>query len=306
MTSAPLKFDRWSMSWRKTWALDLFRTHLTEINDAYWSYISGRSFSDRVAAVAGKDVQTAALFGFFGDDAYHAPTFVPQWRASIATMDEWVRLHAILSLSSFFELYLKMATELAIRSKPHHFSAHSMSDGILLIKSGNSVPERKIESIAKTISDGTWPDRMGCYIKYFGSAPGALTSSVTSLDKLRLLRNKIAHVYGLDTTTRTPPSPQYPWQKFNKLSVSTQMLKKYLELVRFVAAGVDEHLCSTFIGEFEIARLLHEWVSANGIDTSNHEDCGLKFKKYLGANTGIFNGVPRDYFSDLCQYYSGL
>ena len=91
---------------------------------------------------------------------------------------------------------------------------------------------------------------------FFRKAPPELTSNESSLDKLRILRNGIAHTFGRTTDDYDSLLESRP-KAFATVSIAH--LKSALSLVESVAVAVDKHLGDGHVGEYESLYSHHRW-----------------------------------------------
>jgi len=172
----------------------------------------------------------------------------------------------------------------------------------MLLKHDLSATSRSIEKL----TNGTWKSRIKTYKALFGDVPIELTRAEGELEKIRRLRNSVAHQFGLDQSVIAP----------NIVAAQTKVpesqLLNWLGLTNQVAIAVDRHLRSEFIGDFETLLLFHRWKVDSKLLLN---ETGVKiearligditgFRKFVGFAIGQTPGT--DYCRDIRRFYSSL
>jgi hypothetical protein len=106
------------------------------LNSIIWAQISASEYVIKKAQTAGLDVHTLLNVG--EDVKRTIKISVPEWTSNYREFNNWVRLNALMSLSSHFEIYLTTVIALAIESDPGQLhNASKKIDGAMLLKYSN-------------------------------------------------------------------------------------------------------------------------------------------------------------------------
>ena len=148
---------------------------------------------------------------------------------------------------------------------------------------------------------GQWNKRVIRYKEIFGNIPKILDSNLGDLEKLRILRNNIAHYFGRDKKVYENP---ILFEKEPIIRVSHERLLKYFKLIYDVVDSIDTHLYKNYVGSYDILKcyVLHK----REIENKNMA-VGEKAKwlqKLIGH--GLLMPVGAQYYKDLMKYYEGL
>ncbi|HXW28923.1 MAG TPA: hypothetical protein VEK55_06120 [Xanthobacteraceae bacterium] len=147
-------FDRFAPVMDRTFALRAFNSYETEINEHFWSFkvISEYSaFLARAEKRRNPSQATATVFKAAGPDARRIPRFVSEWLDARDELENWLRLSAIVSAASYFELYLGQVIRSVLMSDPLcRYGASKLLDGSVLLKADKELPyASEIEEITK-------------------------------------------------------------------------------------------------------------------------------------------------------------
>jgi len=149
---------------------------------------------------------------------------------------------------------------------------------------------------SELITKGTWPQRIGNYQKIFKSVPQTLASSVSDLEKMRKIRNNVAHAFGRDIEkTRARETIEIlPIERLSEIR-----LQKYMEIIRKISKEIDNQLLTNHIGEFELIHFYHRIKSELRID---HKIQDLKTKTN-SLNVELRNHT---FYKELIEYYDQI
>ncbi len=258
-----MTFNRWACSWDRTAAFWLFRAHHTQLNALYWANAPAAKYVIQVADVHPPEALTANVFRDVSSDAGRPAPRIGEWTSDYGDFQTWTRLNVAVSLASNLEMYLKMVVSRALESDPGvTIGVPHATDGVSLLKTKT---EYSYASSASKVVEGTWQKRVRTYETLLGKVPTVLSEAVTELDSLQRLRNGVAHMFGRDLDAYKAHLAIRPK---TLLALSEERLKKWLGLVERVALGVDEHLRSGHIGEYEALLYYHHWIKAYQADPS--------------------------------------
>ena len=242
----------------RTFALRAFNAHETEINRHYWSFEAISNYSGFLARTESKRsplTPTAEVFHASGPDAGRIPTTVADWLAAQGNLENWLRLSAVVSASSYLETYMRQVVRSALMSAPLcRHGAGQAFDGITLLKLGKELP---FEDEIKSVTRRDWTSRTTALKKLFGSVPLELTANIARLERIRSLRNNFAHGFG--RSLDVPQPTNFSGGHSDKLSAKVFLTD--LGAMSKVAASLDKLLLSKFIGNFELLYFYHNWRS---------------------------------------------
>lgn len=249
-------FERYSPAMERTYALKNFNECETEINEHFWSFKVVSEYAAYLARDEKKnnpESPTAKLFKAIGPDSGRIPPTVAQWLTARSELENWLRLGALASASSYLEIYFGQVIRSALMSAPlcKLGSSSRTLDGITLLKQGIELPyEHEIRSVTK----GEWSQRSKAFCSIFGDVPSELTTHLITLEKIRKIRNSFAHGFGRELDI---PSPIDFIGKSSRLSQPKFI--KYMGVISKTAAAIDKYLLHGFIGNFEIIYFYHIW-----------------------------------------------
>lgn len=288
-----MAFGRWNYPWAKSWAYFVFKKHHTHLNAIWWSHHA----ASRHAATAAHNIglTNKAVQAFPAAVMHPSRKELPlsEWLDYYKSFDNWVRLSACMSLSSYFEHYLHKIIRLSIASDPGVLLGKSRAiDGVTYLKSGMMAID--IQPHVESITKGTWQSRLAAYERLFGTAPAVLSQSVSELDKLRELRNKVGHRFGrsIDDSDLSPTAGLEEPER-----VSEERLAKWLGVVEKVVVAIDDHLRQTHIGAYEVLEA-YAGISRD-IFAKGWKDKRLS-KHFPASQNGL---LPSGYCRDAIKFY---
>jgi hypothetical protein len=288
-------FDRWGL-WRDhTWAFHLFRQHHTEVNQLYWSLTPLFRHAQR-AHRSEPDLDPLSLLKLRTVTRHELRGGI-EWARSLKDAENWIRLNSVMAVSSYFEVYLKKVTTLALESDPgvEHGKPRAV-DGFEFRKRNGSY-DRTSDASGCWIGD--WSSRVASYRRLFGEPPAPLVQSIGELDSMRRMRNGIGHTFGRTVETYEshtlvePPS---------MARISEKRLQKWLGLVHDVASAVDDSLGSRHIGEYETLCYFHDMRSARV--GARGDGWPTYFCRQVGSVHGTSPG--RTFARDMNRYYRAI
>lgn len=238
---------------RRSWSHARFKDHHTELNQMYWSYASLSGIGHFKTKGASDRDSAHALLHVGGPDQRRVPATVERWRHSAAEFGNWTRLNAVMSISSYMEVYLRSAVRHALLSDPGLLvGAPGAVDGVqLLLRRASPEVEPAIVSCTK----GDWDSRLRSYRRVFGVVPAPVEAAVPDLERLRQLRNAVGHYFG-----RRARNEDRFWLDGDggPDRVSEERLKRILHMAESVVAAFDEHLL-IHLGNFETIASFLVW-----------------------------------------------
>lgn len=288
-------FDRWVSNEKYTWAFQVFKKHHTYLNSLLWSHIHPSEYVTKTAKSQKADIHT--LFNVKADDQRTIKKEFKDWIINYQEFNNWTRLNCLMSLSSYFEIYLTTVISMALESDPGQlYSATKKIDGALLLKYSADYSH---EDLTKQCTMGQWSKRISGYKALFNYIPSQLKSNEGDLEKMRKLRNNIGHAFGRDIEKSREKGVK---QIKSIETLSLNQLKKYLNAVYQVAIGIDEHLLKNHIGAYETIYCFHK---LKAIFSSKHlsAERADAIKKKLGVDGP---GISKAYSVKLVDYYDKL
>lgn len=270
------------------------------MNSLYWAYAPAFAHSQITYSKAKKEYgplpTTHHLFNLSGNNSERVAIDLDDWSRHFKEFDNWTRLNALLSLNSYFEIYLSSVVSLAIESDIGlQFSASKSVDGLTIVKNGN---HRKYSffDISREITMGEWSKRRKRFKQIFGSAPKELTTYEKDLETIRNIRNSVAHSFGRDIEKSRSRS-QTDILEIQRISL--KRLQKFMDIIRKVARAIDEQLLNNHIGDYEAVFFYHEIKGT--LPVNNHVKA---FKKRL--NSLYVKQKSASYCKQLIDYYNSL
>jgi hypothetical protein len=114
-------FNRFQPITNRSFSLRAFNEYETEINKHFWSFKVISEYSRFIAQAEKRKnaaKSTADVFKASGPDAERIPLTVSDWLEARKELENWLRLSALVSASSFLEVYLAQVVRSALMSDP--------------------------------------------------------------------------------------------------------------------------------------------------------------------------------------------
>ncbi len=240
-----------------------FRSDRGEISHFFWT---GSAQSDLFAyTIKALPAQADPLTALSISDPRYVRRLghsVEELTKRVRSNTRWRRLLTVMLMASAFERYLFGVAATAVASDPARIAGFPKRiDGLMVRKHGIRIDGPSLGGLVK----GAWPSRTRAYRILFGSVPPELTNALSSLEKLRVLRNSVAHGFA---HTETEPgfglglamgARRSDALGPAQLAVSERQVVEWLRILGEVAEAIDKHLCKEFIGGFETAALFIDW-----------------------------------------------
>ena len=291
-------FNRWSSWFPRSFAYARFREHHTEINELYWSLAPAAGYTDYLARHASAGTTPDALFHATGPNARRISPSIDQWRLHFSKFQNWTRLSTLVSAMSYFESYISTVSTLALRSDPLlRFGQSMVVDGTSWLKA--NVPDDVSARIVQLVK-GTWPARLSAYRGLFGHAPPQLTNRLSELERMRQLRNGVAHSFGRDPAYFE--DPMVPAGE--PVRLSERRLLGWLSIIEECAEAVDDQLFRSHIGEFELVWRYHRWKDQPREAIDKRYSKSAAFSRVLVRGFG--SGPGRGFCKGLIAYYDAI
>ncbi|ERM61461.1 hypothetical protein [Vibrio cyclitrophicus] len=304
MSRSTIPFKRWESRERSSWSFQVFQKHNKQLSRMYISHMAAYEFTYRTLGKTAKwEDKTDNYFKFKDPTHVNSFTDVKAWSESYNDFDNWVNLNSVMAMSSNLETYIATIIKLALESDVGLlFGASRKIDGIGIIKHGKAQPfdfNDKVMSCTK----GDWYSRVNSYEKIFGSAPDKLKDNISSLDKIRQLRNRVGHSFGRDIemSRNHDAIDILPMDKLTR-----EKTLEYQSLLYGVARSIDKHLLVDYVGEYQTLYFYHNLLKTLP-DTEHYKNHGNRIvllKKELGRFGAYKAG--KNFCSELINYYDKL
>lgn len=293
-------FDRWSSTYPHSWQYKVFLQYNSELRRFYFSNYNARQFvfSQLKKEGATKESKISQFFRM-RDNALTEK----QWAQNYNDFENWTLLNAAMALSSYFETYLSSAIMLSIESDPGLLLGASKSvDGAKLMKYGQ-FKKKDFDKEAEGCTKGEWPLRISNLEKLFGTMPLSITTNISELEKLRKLRNNVAHAFGRDidksrlyNVSQTIPMERLSFERFSK----------WQHIIEKIVMDVDAIFVKNHIGSFQPLMVYHQIYteSDKATDTKSIGERVKKLKRQLGRD--IDRKYGKTYCRTLVNYYEHL
>ncbi|SCW96513.1 MULTISPECIES: hypothetical protein [unclassified Pseudomonas] len=301
MARSQKQFSRWTPREVSSWPYQVFKSHERELYRAYWAYFpTTKLIYSHLGKSAKWTDQPTDHFVF--EDLHKAELFkdMKDWSNGFHEFGNWTNLNALVSLASYLETYISSIVSLAVESDVGVlYGAPKSIDGIYVLKHGN-ILKSNIGAHVTNCVKGDWSSRIAAYRSIFGSVPPILENSISELESMRTLRNKIGHAFGRDIeeSRRKGIRRTAPMER-----LSFERLYKYQRLAKKIAGAIDKHLLHQHIGDFETIYFYHQLVPT--LPTHVHRNSrAIDFKKALGRFGA--QSIGKNFCYGLVMYYENL
>lgn len=244
----------WNQIYKKSFALGRFTNDHTLNNEFYWHVILTRQLACKYSInLDPKEiVETSAHVRH--PERYRFPHKFLDWKKKISDKENWVRLNTLLASTAYLEQYIYELTLLALSNDPGLLIGKTrVANGVHFLKNGIKI--KGLEIIEK-FTKGTWNSRYKYLKDYFVFDTEIDKDKINDLEKIRKLRNKIAHRFGRDFVTdlnhftKPAESPE---------RISEARLKTYLKTINETALFLDSNIYKNHVANFEIILFWHNW-----------------------------------------------
>ena len=291
-----MSFNRWQKYEIRSWPFSVFKQYHTHLNRMIWSQIPTISFVEKEIALAKGDVHSILIFDPEDERAIKKDKLI--WRTDFREFNNWNRLNAVMSLSSYLEIYLSTIISNAIESNPGVLhNASQKIDGAVVLKHSDHYT---YAFQANKCVVGEWTKRIAEFKRIFGAIPPELENNIGELEKMRILRNNIGHAFGRDIELSRKKGKRKIMQSER---ISLKRLKTLLKIVNEVVVGVDIFMLDNHIGDYEALYHYHEIKDTIPSNLTLIQRANL-FKKSIGQEAAIPRSKP--YCQDLIRYYESL
>ena len=294
-------FDRWCPHEESTWVFQVFKAYDEELEKNMFSFYSANKYVYTTLGKAGakwEDLPT----DHFNISIKKSILFksLKGWSESFNSFSNWNNLNTIMAICSNFETYLESVITLSIESDPGIlFGAPKSIDGVKYLKYGNSV-KFDIKQIVTNCVKGDWSSRWANIEKLFPNIPDTIKNNISDLERIRKLRNNIAHAFGRDIEA----SRQHLFkQKLGTDTISERKVQQYKYMLWGIAKEIDLYLLNNHIGEYQFLCLYHSIYPQ--LDHKVHSsERAVKFKKIIGNDQICPTG--KELCKQMVIYYENL
>lgn len=269
MSKSKIEFDRWNRRQGiSSWAFRVFQKHNKELTEMYISHLLSKQYTYKSLKENNAKFEDLTNKHFDFRDNTYSNVFnnIEIWSKNFNKFDNWINLNTIMAMSANLETYMATIIKLALESDIGiTFNATRKIDGIEIIKNSDKYPfelEDKIISCTK----GDWSSRVSNFEKIFTLTPNILRSNISSLEKIRKLRNDIGHAFGREIDKSRNHNVLIP---IDIQTIKQEKIIEYLKLLFAIARGIDKQLMENHIGEYQILYFFHK-LSSSLTDDINH------------------------------------
>lgn len=301
MASSNYIFDRWNTRYESSWAWSIFKQHNHEFLKMFRAFDNSYkyTFSNLKEHNAKLTDPINIHFKFPPEQDTNKCLNLEEWVDSYNQFENWTNLNALVSLLSTLEIYMATIIPLAVESDIGvlYGIPHSM-DGITILKHNKKKPHG-LEEIVTNCTKGTWDSRVNAYKKIFDTAPIELEKNISELDKMRCLRNDIAHAFGrnIESARDQNTISIQPSKKLKR-----EKLLKYQRIIWETAKSIDDHLYPTHVGEYLNLLFFHKLYA--DLDPNLHPNQkAVIFKKEIGKFGRV---IGKKFCFGLVAYYESL
>lgn len=298
MSKSNVGFHRWKHVQNHTWPFQVYKLYNEELSRFLWANEAASKYTFSKLGKDGADDNDAPT-KHFSLPAHRISSMktIKGWADVYDDSKNWQRLNCVMAISSNMETYLASVVALAIESNPSVLvGASQYIDGAKLLKEGG-LDEKVYDNNVTACSKGAWPDRLAAFEKLFGPAPQSYHDGLTTLERMRKLRNNLGHAFGRDIDA----SRNFSFNKKQEVDrIQLQTLVKYLDKAYNIIQDVDEFLLDNHIGEFQAIYAYHmhrDEFMGGEIDRA------LKLKQFYGEHD---QSVGKTFCKGLVSYYESL
>lgn len=244
----------------------------------------------------------------------HTTIKFSRFKSQLKLENRWRMLLSVMLMCSSLERYILNISMLAFRADPTLTPGFPKAiDGTILTKRSVAMVAPNFESLIK----GTWHRRASNFKKIFKDIPEGFKNNINELEKIRKLRNRIAHEFAQDGNRSQTPiqlieeamNHEYKYKDYP--DISHKRIIKYLSIIDSTAKSIDRFLVTEFIGNFELVDIFMEWsenptkVESKLGFNNKHRGTELEnFRRFLAQSQGIHISV--EYTRELIKYVNSL
>lgn len=301
MKRSTYQFDRWKPREKSTWVFWVFKKHNIELLRMYTAFETSRRFTySNLGKVAKWDDQPTKHFPFVRPLGYDQFDDIRDWSCAFNDLENWLNLNALVAISSNLETYMATVIPLALSSDVGAlYGTTKKIDGIQILKHGHA-KAFDFEQHVVACTKGDWSSRLAAYERYFGRSPKYFSTNISALERIRTLRNTVAHSFGRDIEASRD---QHQVKTLPIEKLSRDGLLSLQKVVWQMAKAIDVHLHQFHIGEYQALAFYHRLCPSLRHDLHSSMRA-IELKKRIGH----FGTTPagKEYCKGLVQYYESL
>lgn len=222
------------------------------------------------------------------------------WSDDLHKFDHWIRLNFLLSTCSYFETYISSIIDECIQSDPGMlFGVSNTIDGIKLLKYDHKIKEKDYKNKIIDCTKGDWNSRLNGFTQLFPNIPNVIQQNLSDLEKIRKLRNDVAHAFGRDIEE----SRNYENVMIKPMqTLSVKACSHYHHILFTIARNLDEYFLNNHIGNYEPLRFYHNlFPKIRNLDKGHKL---VSFKKSIGNQK--IDTFSKDFCRQIIIYYNNL
>ncbi len=304
-------FNRWIPHTQFSMTYSAYNSYNSELRQMYRTMLSSHSYiytslkNDRGAKW---DDSPSHYFSFASDVKKTNAFFVDlrEWSDAYNKLENWNNLNTLVAICANFETYLVGIIKLSLESDVGVLYGMSKElDGIKAIKSGKQFD---FTAEIKSCTKGDWSSRLSHMKQCFGTVPAVLETNISSLEKMRKMRNDVAHSFGRNIEAA---QEVHKLQRLDSKIVSSKQVLKYWNLVDECVREVDNLFFKQHVGEYQLLYFYHlnEQAIVSGLKPSQltvGNKARLFRKMYGNAEKNGMLTLPQKFCVGLVEYYDNI
>jgi len=280
----------------------VFRQQFSELNAQFWGGVPEELLATRFFNQFESSTDFSKALGVDAAKWKSIANSVEEFEKKFDLHRQWSTLLTLILLTSCFERYISWIAKAAVISDPLLSPGFPKRvDGAMLLKYGHTIPVD-----IKGLTTGDWSSRVSRYKELFGFAPKQLIDSIGELERIRKMRNRIAHGFGVIEDRYIPIGTAV------SVKLSEERLMKWFGVANTAADSIDRHLREKFVGDFETIELFNSWktepfalLKQSSIDVEKrYMNTPRGFEKFLGKYVSRSPGS--EYCRSLDVFYRSL
>jgi len=294
-------FDRWIPNEKSSWIFQVFQKYNSELEKNLWSYYPASKYLyKKLGENSAEWTDNVNKHFYFTQKKEELYINLQDWSDSYKNFDNWVNLNTIMSISANFETYIASIISLALKSNPGIIlGATKMIDGVSILKNGTPTKLNFDDQIT-LCTKGDWNSRINAFDKIFGEVPEILKTKVSSLERIRKLRNNVGHAFGRDISTARDHAIK---KTIPTETISRDKTLEYQKLLWSIAKSLDIFLVENHIGTFQALNFYNSILP--NMPKNMHPNNRASILKNKVGRTGV-QPVSKQFYKDLITYYDSL
>lgn len=272
-----------------------------EVNETYWlSVLQADLLRKALPADATSTQDFVVSQGLRTDSTERVGQSTSDLVSELQSSRRWARFSGLFLATSALERYIAAAATAAQESDPLLIPGFPKRiEGVTLKKYGAQFAG--IDT--RPLVEGEWTARVAAFKRTFSQVPAVLEDNLGELEKIRRLRNAVAHDFAFDEPAQITPSALLiagvRRERLPKRGLSHERFLAWLALLNSISKDVDAFLCSEYVGAYELISAKLDWQAAPdryekslGITVDGHRR-GLegRFRHVIGQALAInFSG----------------